>query len=251
MMNRLLMLCLILTGFLVIPFSVSALDIRDEELLLYFSFDNEDDQVVEDLSTHGNDGNITGSVDFEDGQIGKALKLTEGGEVRAPYIPIANKSFTVTMWVKPALTGGVQQCVFTQKQSNTTNLSLHYRIYTSGQVRMGFYGNDLDAHGAVQADDWAHITYWLDADSKTRRIYINGESKAEDKNKAFFMGTAGDTIVGSWDGTERFNGSIDELMVWDRALSEADIKTSMDGVGAAVDAAGKLAVTWARVKRTD
>lgn len=250
-MYRYILLLTTLSGFLVLPLTVSALDIKDKELLLYFSFDNEDDKVVEDLSQHGNDGNITGSVDFDEGKLGKAIKLNESGEVRAPYIPINEKSFTVTMWVKPALTGGDQQCVFTQKENNTTNLSLHYRIYTSGQVRMGFYGNDLDAHGGVQADDWAHICFWCDADSKTRRIYINGESKAEDKNKSLYLGTLGDTIIGSWDGSQRFNGLIDEVTVWDRALSEADIKESMLGIGAAVDPSGKLAVTWARVKKSE
>ncbi len=250
-MYRYFLLLAILTGFLVMSFSASALDIKDKELLLYFSFDKEDDKVVEDLSQHGNDGSITGSVDFDEGKLGKALKLNESGEVRAPYIPINEKSFTVTMWVKPALAGGEQQCVFTQKQQNATNLSLHYRIYTSGQVRMGFYGNDLDAHGGVQANDWAHICFWCDADSKTRRIYINGESKAEDKNKSLFLGTSGDTIIGSWDGSQRFNGLIDEVTVWDRALSEADIKESMLGIGASVDPSGKLAVTWARVKKSE
>lgn len=250
-MYRYILLCVILTGFLVMSQNAPALDIRDDELLLYFSFDGEDKKTVKDLSAHGNDGTVTGNIDYEDGKLGKALKLSAGGEVRAPYIPINNKSFTVTMWVKPALTGGEQQCVFTQKQDNTTNLSLHYRIYTSGQVRMGFYGNDLDAPGAVQADVWSHICFWCDADSKTRRIYINAESKAQDQNKSLYMGTSGDTIIGSWDGTQRFNGSIDEVTVWDRALSESDIKASMIGFGAAVDASDKLAITWAHIKESE
>ena len=186
-------------------------------------------------------------------KLGKALKLSAAGEVRAPYIPINNKSFTVTMWVKPILTGGEQQCVFTQKQDNKTNQSLHYRIYTSGQARMGFYGNDLDTPaGAVKADVWSHICFWCDADSNTRRIYINAESKAEDQNKSLFMGTSGDTVIGSWDGDP--HGSTDLLMrlrLWDRALSESDINASMLGFGAAVDAADKLAVTWAHIKKSE
>jgi len=42
---------------------------------------------------------------------------------------------------------------------------------------------------------------------------------------------------------------IDEVMVWDRALSEDDIKQSMEDLSAfAVDPADKLATTWASVK---
>lgn len=83
-MYRYILLCVTLTGSLVMFQNASALDIRDDELLLYFSFDGEDNETVKDLSTHGNDGTITGNVDYEDGRLGKALKLSAGGEVRAP-----------------------------------------------------------------------------------------------------------------------------------------------------------------------
>lgn len=249
-MHRIIFLLFILTGFLVMPFHATALDVNDKELLLYFSFDKEGEGVVNDLSQHGNDGNITGTVEWVDGKSGKALKFNQSGEVRAPYIPLNNKSFTVTMWINPTLVGG-NQCVFTQKEKNEKNTSLHYRIYPDGKARMGFYGNDLDTPAAaLVANDWAHICFWLDADTKTRRIYINDELRNEDKDKELYLGTAGDTIVGSWDGNQRYSGLIDEVMVWDRALTEAEIKQTMNGLAAAVDATGKLATTWARVKRS-
>ena len=129
---------------------------------------------------------------------------------------------------------------------------LHYRIYNNGTVRMGFYANDLDAPAAVKADKWAHICFWLDVDGKSRQIYIDGKSVVEDAGKAGieYLGTAGDTIVGSWGNTgQRFNGIIDEVMVWDRALSEDDIKRSMEDLTAfPVDPADKVATTWASVK---
>ena len=154
------------------------------------------------------------------------------------------------MWANPILQGGDQQCVFTQTDVNQGNKSLHYRIYNNGTVRMGFYGNDLDAAGAVKANEWAHISFWCDADSNTRRIYINGEEKAQDQGKSLYMGTNGDTIVGSWGPNgQKFNGLIDEVMVWDRSLTENEIEFTMDPSSADVDAHGKLATTWARIKK--
>ena len=95
----------------------------------------------------------------------------------------------------------------------------------------------------------AHICFWLDADKKTRRVYINGEQKAEDKDKSLYKGTAGNTMVGSWGATgQKFNGLIDEVMVWERALTEAEIEQSMEPGGAAVDPNDKLATTWGNVK---
>ena len=65
---------------------------------------------------------------------------------------------------------------------------------------MGFYANDLDAPAAVKADKWAHICFWLDVKGKSRQIYIDGKSVVEDAGKAGieYLGTAGDTMIGSW-----------------------------------------------------
>ncbi|MCG9130641.1 LamG domain-containing protein [Candidatus Poribacteria bacterium] len=252
MIYRILLSLLILAGLVLMPFSATALDLKDKELLLYLPFNEGKGKAAEDLSPHGNDGELNGDAGWTDGKFGKAMEFTEKGEVKSPYIELNEKSFTVTMWVKPALSGGDQQCVFTQTQVNAQNTSLHYRIYNSGTVRMGFYGNDLDAPAAVKADKWAHITFWLDVKGKSRQIYIDGKSVAEDAGKAGieYLGTAGDTIVGSWGNTgQRFNGVIDEVTVWDRALSEDDIARSMEDLTALpVDPADKLATTWASVK---
>ncbi len=248
-MYKVILSLLIITSLFLISFYASAFKIKDKELLIYFSFDGDKGQAVEDLGPNKNDGEVVGNVEFVEGKVGKAAKFSQAGEIKAPHVPLNDKSFTVTLWAKPELTGGDQQCVFTQTQVNATNTSLHYRIYNNGTVRMGFYGNDLDAPAAVKAKEWSHICFWLDADEKTRRIFINGEQKAEDKDKSLYKGTAGNTMVGSWGNTgQKFNGLIDEVMVWDKALSEKEIELSMDPNAAAVDPNGKLATTWARVK---
>ena len=252
MIYRILLSLLIFAGLVLMPFSATALDIKDKELLLYLPFNEGKGEAMEDLSPHGNDGELNGDADWVDGKFSKALEFGQAGEVKSPYIELNEKSFTVTMWVKPALSGADQQCVFTQTQVNAQNTSLHYRIYNSGTVRMGFYANDLDAPAAVEADKWAHICFWLDVKGKSRQIYIDGKSVAEDPGKAGieYLGTAGDTIVGSWGNTgQRFNGIIDEVTVWDRALSEDDIKRSMEDLSTLpVDPADKVATTWASVK---
>jgi hypothetical protein len=208
--------------------------------------------TVKDLSKNGNDGVIVGTVKWVDGKFGKALEFSEAGEVKAPYIPLNKKSFTVCLWTKPKLAGASEQCVFTQTQVNNTNTSLHFRIYTSGTIRMGFYNNDLDAAAAVKANEWAHICFWLDTKAKSRRIYINGAQVAQDAGVGGieYLGTAGDTMIGSWGATgQKYNGIIDEVQVWDRAITEKEIKDSMGDITVtAVDTSGKLTTTWGSLK---
>jgi len=252
-MKRILFGLLTIIMFLVPLVSNATIGLKDKDLLLYLPCNEGKGNVVGDLSQNKFDGQVIGKVEWDNGKYGKALLFTEAGEVKCPHIELNNKSFTVCLWTKPKLSGGAEQCVFTQTQVNAQNTSLHFRIYTSGTVRMGFYSNDLDAAGAVKADEWVHICYWLDLQAKLRRLYINGQKVAEDAGKAGlpYLGNSGDTMIGSWGGTgQKFNGLIDEVQVWNRALSEKDIQDSMLELtkAFAVDSSGKLTITWGEAK---
>ena len=114
MIYRILLSFLILAGLVLMPFGATALDPKDKELLRYLSLNEGKGDKIEDLSPQGNDAELVGDADWVDGKFEKALEFAQAGEVKAPYIELNEKSFTVTMWVKPALSGGDQQCVFTQ-----------------------------------------------------------------------------------------------------------------------------------------
>jgi len=232
--------------------SYSALTIKDKDLMLYLPFNEGSGKVVKDLSQNGFQGDLVGTVNWVDGKLGKALEFAEAGEVKCPYIALDNRSFSICLWTNPKLQGGAEQCVFTQTQANNTNTSMHFRIYTNGTLRMGFYSNDLDAAGKARANEWFHICYWLDVKTKTRRIYVDGEQVAEDKGMSPYLGTAGDTMIGSWGATgQKYNGQIDEVQIWYRALSPQEIKDSMgDMTKLAVESNGKLASTWGDIKIT-
>ncbi|MDA1193198.1 MAG: LamG domain-containing protein [Candidatus Poribacteria bacterium] len=231
--------------------SLHALQLDDDDLLLYVSANDENDVVADD-SANGLEGMITGNVEWVDGKYGTALGFSESGDVAFPHIPLDSRSFTITMWVNPTLTGALEQCVFSQTQVNALNTSMHFRTYTNATVRMGFYSNDLDAVGAAVADEWQHVAYWLDVDDTLRRIYINGEQVAEDAGKSGinYLGTAGNTVIGSWGATgQRFSGVIGEVQIWNRALSDADIKQSMDELATlSVDPVSKMATTLGALK---
>ncbi|MBC8232975.1 hypothetical protein H8E77_25815, partial [bacterium] len=96
-------LSILVIGLLMIPCIANALSTKDDDLLLYLPCNEGKGDTVKDLSKNGNDGEIVGEVDWVDGKYGKALEFGEQGEVKAPYIPLNDKSFTVCLWVKPAL----------------------------------------------------------------------------------------------------------------------------------------------------
>jgi Concanavalin A-like lectin/glucanases superfamily len=104
------------------------------------------------------------------------------------------------------------------------NKSIHLRVGSGGYVRFGFYNNDLDSNtGVFSANKWNHIVNTYDVTSGNRSIYVNGSMVAHDSVAAF----TGDTVgqIGYWPiSGERWLGRIDDVRIYNRALSATEIK---------------------------
>lgn len=135
-------------------------------------------------------------------------------------------------------------------------MSLHLRLYNTGKVRLGYYGNDLDSeNGLVEKNKWHNLTFWVDDSKKSRRIYVDGEKVAEGVIDGGYMGTKGETIIGGWNRIDKgldkayqvYMGAVDEVRVWNRTLEEDEILESMK-TEMSVNAKGKVATLWSRIK---
>jgi len=205
----------------------------DPDLVAYWKFDDGFGTTAFDSSGNGNNGTLIGGAQWVEGQFGGALEFNgSDARVDAPYIPLDSRSFTITMWVNPVLYTS-EQIVISQVQSNATDTSLHFRIYGpgSGRVRMGFYNNDLDTTTTLDENNWYHITFWYDFENQNRRIYVNGTLEAEAAATPY-LGTSGNTVIGSWGTSQWFQGIIDDVRIYTRALTETEILGVMQGGGA-------------------
>jgi len=91
----------------------------------------------------------------------------------------------------------------------------------------GTFGSPLYGTGALTANTWAHLaaTY----DGATMRLYVNGvlvASRAQagaSATSANPLQIGGDSIYGQY-----FTGMIDEVRIYNRALSVTEIQTDMN-----------------------
>jgi len=106
------------------------------------------------------------------------------------------------------------------------------------------------AVGVLEANTWAHAA--VVGDTQNFRIYINGELSTE----SAFQATRGNNqefMAGGYAGGESYSGAIDDLAIFSVALEQADIAGIMEnGLGnlTSVDASGKMATTWADLKKS-
>ena len=103
--------------------------------------------------------------------------------------------------------------------------------------------------------EWYH--YVLVANGKDGKIYINGELiGSKDEDIVFRKFAQASIFVGAGEGPNSHpieDAIIDEVVIYSKALTEEEVKASMelgvDGV-LAVEAKNKLATTWGQLKST-
>ena len=84
-------------------------------------------------------------------------------------------------------------------------------------------------------------------------MYVDGKLVAESKatlTKTLFDNKSALRIGQDFneDATRFFIGVIDEVAIFNRAVTQAEIKTAMEGDIMPVDPDGRLSITWARLK---
>ena len=192
------------------------------------------------------DGVFSGALDFNGKHYVVLAKDLEGLE--------ANATKTITAWLKISDAKKAGQVFIANEQSGWNGWWVQLG-FQGGHSKVGFLSQaQVDqSTGEVEEGEWAHIAVVLDYDKSKIFFYINGAlDNSVDREILITPSPLNPTIGAEARHAQRFfSGVLDELLVFDVALSENDIKTIMTlGIlrATAVEYAGKLTTTWAAVK---
>ena len=220
-------------------------------LVSYWSF-NKDSvaaKTVEDIFGV-NDGTMDGNVEVVDGKVGEALKFS-GGHVDCgadKSLTDIGDQITLEAWIKPEKPGWAIFAGISRSGNNS------YVIAWSDQTRVDFnlWNGALETwpfHSVAQPDvgKWHHIAGVYDGSEAI--IYINGEVDNEKK----FEGVLKHNGENFWMGARKsdglpYHGILDELRLYNRGLSQAEIEQNLEAEGLAVEPTQKLALTWGGIK---
>ncbi|MBN1998069.1 T9SS type A sorting domain-containing protein [candidate division KSB1 bacterium] len=196
-------------------------------LVAYYTFDEEDPLVVKDHSALGLDGEIMGEVAYEEGVVGKGLYFNGADTYVNCYNPAElNMEFELTLmaWVYPQdINDGGQHDPWISKGDN------QYALKNGAGAYFEFFIYDDGWHAPnIPLDEsydfeWHHYagTY----DGYELKMFIDGEMLLIDPWEGTIDPTDYDFYLGSnSQATGRFfNGILDEVAVYEVALSEEDI----------------------------
>jgi len=216
-------------------------------------FDEGAGVVAMDGSANANDGEISGQVRWTAGKFGAALAF-DGGYVEVPYHPTLDANrFTMTAWVRVQRTVEPYQMILSKEAWPDRNYAMWLR---PGIVTVGFTsvagGQDIQVSGVDILDgEWHFVAGTYDGNELV--TYVDGMVINTRRVGARPSLNQAPLIIGAQppNGDSPFLGTIDEVAVYNIALSGRELDTVMEGLSEefqAVQPEYKLATTWAELK---
>lgn len=235
--------------------SVAARGETDKSLLFYFMFDDAEEDITLDATDYGNDGIIKGNPEVVEGKFGTALNLDGVGDtIEIPHNDGLNITTAVTleMWIRIANVGGESNQAGIEKGIWEAGEYSLYPVYGGGTLAQF---NDLpdgcddEAIGPnIQDGEWHHLAgVW---DGETIYLYIDGKEVRKLACDGELSTNAKNVYIGSRDGSQRFlMATVDEVRLYNRALTLDEIEIDMETSGLAVSPGDKMAISWGKVKQ--
>jgi len=239
-------------------------DLDSSRLLLYWPCDEGSGDVLTDASGNGFNGEILdldgGNHIWEDGQYGTAIRLQAAyGVAQGDIVNTTGDTGEATLgcWLKLNAHSTYNGIITVEDPDGGDPACCEFRIMVDPAAspfwNAGHHvDQNLDDVFTFELDTWYH--YVLVADGVTSKIYMDGALVGEAVEDFPLPTDLADSIVylgtGEAPGTWTVEDSVvDEVMIWDKALSEDEVVDMMLGDVSAVSYNGKLATTWANVKK--
>ena len=197
-------------------------EIASDALVSYYSFDTEDGNTIAD--SWGTRTGTNAGGEYVNGKSGKGLKVDGANNKKATFPAASNltEQWTVGYWmyITAAPTGRSSVIM-----SENGHYSLNNRMAGSANpgVNVGAASNQiLTMAGTIPVNSWVNMT-WTNDKTNGLRLYINGTMTKENAWTKTNNFPAPVEVVG---GTG-FSGIVDEVKIYNRALTASEVSVSM------------------------
>jgi len=256
-MTRLtIILISLISTSLILP-GIGDAKIDPESVVGMWLFDEGSGKVAEDSSGNGNDGEFIGKPKWVEGKFGEALEF-DGASTCVKISPGLTdlENITVVVWVYSEDDWGKTTRQEIWCGSNTYGDYLLLREDERGDWHAGeamWHWYDGGSWGAIPSGSLKNQTWYHLAgsyDGSDLKLYLNGKLVGSESTS--IASGSMDTCIGCHPTpTNWWNGMIDEVAVFDIALTEEEIKSiityGLENMNP-VSPSGRLSTTWGKIK---
>ena len=199
-------------------------------LVAAYSFDAGAGTTLADASGQGNTGAISGATWTTAGKYGGALTFDGNND----FVAIADKTaldlssgMTLEAWVKPSAGAPSWRTLLFKEHGNGMAYSLYSSDGTGRPITQVNIGGERDARGSVLTlNTWSHLAGTFDG--SYIRLYLNGKLVRSLSARGSITASSGLLKMGGnsvW--AEWFAGQIDNVRIYNRALSATELQSDM------------------------
>lgn len=240
---------LVLLASLLIIANLGVANVAEEGLVAYWPFDEGTGKTAEDVTGNGHHGKFAGAPKWVDGKFGTALEFDgeEDHVVVADDAALAiEENITFMAWFSPG-------DVLTSRRLMVKNNSIFVIFDFGNKDSIDFLVKPDNTFAESTTTDWKVGEWYHFAgtfDGKTMKVYVNGKLEGEAANNVPIAPSDLELWIGGDDfgrPTDFFPGTIDEVRLYEKTLTEAEIQKVME-TPQDVEARGKLATAWGKIK---
>ncbi len=181
-------------------------------------------------------GRLEGEAKFVDSPFGKAVSLNvEKDSVVIPRqetMNVGDGDFTVSAWIHPRQLRRAGIVGMGAPGKHGWYLDMPNR----GALRFESFGLDRKSNGTIsspvgtiRANDWQHVAAVVRRGKSEARLYVNGYAVAKGEIGAVNLDNPAMALrIGHNSDDQQYKGELDEVRLYRRALSEAEIQVLVD-----------------------
>jgi hypothetical protein len=211
--------------------------INETGLVGYWNFDEGTGTVACDNSGNNNHGTLVNEPQWVEGKIGKALSF-DGlddyiGITPSTSLNNLDTNFTIEAWIKvPTDKISTGYIVNLRQNDNDPHIEFYVNHPSAGQLGAHFLPSDSRLAWSIGINDgaWHHVV--VTGDNGVSRLYTDGVVYGSTGSCSGISGNWDSVSIGRSQGGEWFNGTIDEVKIYNRALSADEVWAEYTRTGA-------------------
>jgi hypothetical protein len=234
----------------------------EEGIIIYFSFDEIDGNLVVNGANQDINGTLEGEAGQAVGYLDMGIALNPNADEGTPgqdFVRVASspevnvgEQLTIAVWAK-GTNFGTYRTLMSNTDSSGYALTVEDGKPGSWVHAAGAY---LQAAGSTELkkDTWYHLALTFDGSDSI--IYLDGKEEARGTSAGAITVSTSDFFIGAEPSGQAidtsypaWHGVLDEFYFYNRALTEAEIGLLMER-GVAVEPRGKLPINWGKLKES-
>lgn len=204
-------------------------------LVAHWTLDEAAGSVARDQSGQGRDGTVAGGTWIQDGRFMGGLRLAAGDSISVPSFPTPTPDWSLSIWIRVSaeqMANNDETWVSIVSMENFFEggwqLNIDNRL-PRPRFDFAYWAPPLNAYvftecECVEVGRWIHLVAVVDVTANRVTLYVDATVGDQETRPSDIPAGDSTLYIGRWNMEGRlFSGDVDDIAIWSRALTAAEV----------------------------